>query len=139
MKHFKIKVGYGDNEYISIEETELEKAFAVFIADGKGIFKNGIVRGQDIIAIQEDWNKAMGYNPEHKIDGFDRAEIKRTGVEKRYKGLLTEVSRKVEYLIKNNQKHLIGQNVEIPELENTETKILSNESKKIADKFDLNK
>lgn len=138
MRYFRIKKGYRDNEFISIDETELEKAFAVFLTDGKGIFKNGMVRGQDIIDIKEDWNKAMGYNQEHKIEALDRADIKKRGVEKQYKGVLAEVSLKVQYLIKNNQQHLIGQNVEIPELKNTETKILSNESKKIADKFDLN-
>ena len=139
MRYFRIKKGYGNSEFTSIDETELEKAYAVYLTDGKGIFKNGIARGQDIIDISEDWNKAMGYNPEHKLDALDRADIRKTGVEKLYKGYLEKISTKVKYLVETNQQHLIGKGVDIPELSNPQNNVLVEESKKIANKFNVNK
>jgi len=139
MKNFRIKIGYGSNEFIEIDETEVEKAYGVFLTDGKGVFKNGVVRGQDIIGIYEDWNKAMGYNPEHKLDAEDRNHIREMGVEKQYKGFLNQISRKVQYLIETKQQHLIGKNVEIPELEAPKNKQFIEGSEKIADKFKINK
>lgn len=137
MRYFRIKIGYGHNEYVSIDETELEKAYGVFLTDGKGVFSGGVVRGQDIIAIQEDWNRAMGYNPEWKLTADDRVEIEKTGVMKQYKGLLAQTSRKVQYLVQNNQQHLIGKNVAIPELEVHDHKALSEGSKALADKMSI--
>lgn len=139
MRYFRIKIGYGNGEFISIDEMEIEKAYAVFLTDGKGVFQNGVIRGQDIIGIYEDWNKAMGYNPEHKLDAFDRSDIRNRGVEKMYKGFLAKVSTKVAYLIENKQQHLIGKNVDVPELSNSKNNVVVEGSKKIADKFNVNK
>ena len=138
-RYFKIKIGYGASDFVSIDETELEKAYGVFLTDGKGIFSGGTVRGQDIIAIQEDWHRAMGYNPEWKITAVDRNEIAKCGVEREYQGVLAKVSRKVQYLVQNNQSQLIGKNVDIPELETQEHKALGEGSKQLAEKMSVNK
>lgn len=136
MRYFKIKTGYGANEYVSINETELEKAYGVFLTDGKGVFSGGVVRGQDIIGIQEDWHRAMGYNPLYKLQAEDMNEIQKQ-VGKEYAGMLEHASARVKYLIENNQTHLIGKNVAIPELEVHEHKALSEGSKKLADKMNI--
>lgn len=117
MRYFKIKIGYDKSEYVQIDETELEKAIGVFLTDGKGVFKRGVVRGQDIIAIQEDWHKALGINPEWKMTPEDRNELARRGIEREYKGVIPEVTQRVKYLIENNKQNLIGQGVDIPQLE----------------------
>jgi len=133
MKYFKIKIGYDKSEFISIDETELEKAIGVFLTDGKGIFQNGVARGQDIIAIQEDWNKALGINPDWKLTPDDHNEMARRGIAKAYKGVITGVTQRVEYLMKNNQSHLIGRNVEIPELDRLQSGEVIEDSKKLGD------
>jgi len=134
MRYFKIKTGYGAHEYVSIDETELEKAYGVFLTDGKGIFSGGVVRGQDIIGISEDWHKAMGYNPLYKLQPEDMNEIQKE-VGKKYLGVLEHASARVKYLVEHNQQHLIGKNVAIPELEVKEDKALSEGSKQLADKM----
>lgn len=116
MRYFRVKIGYGSNEFIPIDETELEMALYVFINDSKAVFKNGVVRGKDIIAITEDWNKALGINPEWKLDADDWNQIERKGIKSEYSGVLGAAKEKVQYLIETRQQNLIGKNVTIPQL-----------------------
>ena len=118
MKYFKIKVGYGENEYVPIDEDELETALFVFLTEGKGIFKNGVVRGKDIIGITEDWHKAMGWNKGYELSADDWIDIKEKGVQAEYQGLIGEKKEKIQYLIQTNQQNLIGKNVEVIGFEN---------------------
>lgn len=136
MRYFKIKIGYGEDEYVRIDETELEKAYGVFLTDGKGVFSGGTVRGQDIIAIKEDWHRAMGYNPLYKLRAEDMNEIQKE-VGKEYQGVLEHASARVKYLIEHGQQNLIGRGVEIPELAMSEHKALSDGTKKLADKMNI--
>ncbi len=115
MKYFKIKIGYGESDYIPIDETEIESAFQVFITESKGIFKNGVVRGKDIISIVEDWHRVMGWNQSYKMGAEDYAELSQKGIDREYRDFLAKKSEKVKYLLSNNQAELIGKNV--PELE----------------------
>jgi hypothetical protein len=108
MKYFKIRVGYGDQEYVSIDETELESALAVFMTDSKGIFKNGVVRGKDIIGITEDWHRVMGWNPGHKLQPEDHAELVRSGVKREYAGLIEAAKLKVQYKLGGGSDRLLG-------------------------------
>ena len=95
MKYFKIIVNYGggNDSFVSIDENELEIALYIFTTDGKAVFKNGVVRGKDIISITEDWHKALGINPEWKLGTDDWNEIEKQG-----KSLLKR------WLKKNGQK-----------------------------------
>lgn len=113
--YFRVKVGYGHNEYIPIEgKKELEKAIWAFSTNDKAVFDKGLVRGQDIIAITEDWHREMGWNPTHIIEGEDWQEIKEKGVQKKYENLISSVKSKVGYLIETNQENLIGTDYEMP-------------------------
>ena len=73
--YYRIKVGYGKNEFISIGEDELESAIYSFMSDTKGVFETGIVRGKDIISITPDYHKALG------LINTERSEERRVGKE----------------------------------------------------------
>lgn len=74
-KYFKIKFGYGNDEFISIDETELKKAIEIHLTGKNGVFKEGSISGKNVIAIVPDWNKAMGWKRDYKLTGEDYTEI----------------------------------------------------------------
>lgn len=74
MKYFKVQKGYGD-DYISIDETELPQALRAQINGGVAVFKEGTVSGNSIMSITPDWNKVMGWNRDHKLEGEDWRQI----------------------------------------------------------------
>ena len=106
MRYFKIKIGYYDEDSISIDETELETALFCFMTESKGVFKNGVVRGKDIVSISEDWHRAMRYNKGYRLQTEDWTEIdKNCG---HYKGHIEKAKQNVQELIKLNRVELIG-------------------------------
>ena len=133
--YFKIKVGYAEDEYISIDDTELETALDVFINDKKGVFTNGVCRGKDIIAITEDYNKEMGWKPTHKLDADDWEELRSKGIERKYKGAIAEAKNVVQYLTETKQEHLIGKGYKISKIENPQTKQLEGEKSQLLKKL----
>lgn len=134
MKYFKIKTGYGKNEFVSIDETELETALHVFMEDSKGIFKNGVVRGKDIISITEDYHKHMGWNYAHEMETDDWEDLRSKNILNEYRGVIEEAKNTVKYLTETKQTHLIGKNYRIPKIE-TPNKSYSQEIIDIANKF----
>lgn len=110
MRYFKIRIGYGkeDDRYISIGEGELESALHCFITDSKGVFKNGVCRGSDIISITEDWHKEMGWNETHVIIDDDWNELKAKGITGKYTGVLAQAKENVQLLMQSGRADLIG-------------------------------
>lgn len=117
MKHFKIIRGYNAEDYIEIDETELEKAYASFLFKKDGVYSGGAVRGSEIIAIQPDYHKTMGWNRGYKLGADDYSELSSKGIDTKMKLLLSETKDKVTYLFSTGQENLIGTNAKIPELE----------------------
>lgn len=108
MRYFKVKTGFDAAAYVSIDETEVDKAFLAFLTDAKTILGGVPVRGRDIITVSEDWHREMGWNPHHALDGEDWAYLRDRGVVSRYTGALGEAKERVTYLINSNQTHLVG-------------------------------
>jgi hypothetical protein len=77
-KSFKVKTGY--STYVSIEKSELPKAYYSFITDGKMITKAGrLIRGKDIMDIEQDWHVVMGWHSDRELNfneiGEERLEF----------------------------------------------------------------
>lgn len=111
--HYKIKTGYGELDFVPIDQSELETAFYAFLSESKAIFKQGVVRGKDIISISPDYHKVMNWNYTHKLDVDDFAELRSKGIENKAMNLLETAKEKVQYLIQTKQEHLIGKNVDV--------------------------
>lgn len=73
-KYYKVMVDY--KNFISIDETELEKALQAHAHDGKAFFKNGSV--SHIQAILPDFHKIMGWNEGYVLVPEDHADIARS-------------------------------------------------------------
>lgn len=75
MKYFKVKFGFGPDEFLSVDETELPMALRAHISGKKGMFKEGSISGDKIIAITPDFNRALGLNRDYALKGEDYREL----------------------------------------------------------------
>ena len=104
--YFKIQVGYGKDDYITITQDELHKALALFITGtGRGVFENGAIRGQDIVKIIPDWHMAMGWNKTHQMDTFDYEAIEPKRA--RYNLVYNKAKQYAHHILKNGDKELL--------------------------------
>jgi hypothetical protein len=118
MKYFKVKIGFEKDDFISIDETELERAL---IAHGTGkvaVFKEGSISGNNIISVLPDWNREMGWNRDYQLTGEDYEYI--------------GSRRRSEYttFLENKKNEVLG--IETP-------KEISEGAKLLADKMNINK
>lgn len=118
-KSFKIKIGYGSDEYIPIEKSELSKAYYTFMTEGKMITNDGYaIRGKDIIRIEPNWNGIMGYNKDYKLTGEDYEYIG----EKRMKeahAIMGEAKDIARQVTENNNLELLERNITLHSISNT--------------------
>ncbi len=109
MRYFKVMRGFGENDFIPIEESELEKAvYAQIVGNIVATFANGSIMGNHISAVLPDFHRAMGWNYGHKIGVDDHSELNRSGVANRYAGVVGIAKERVNYFMTTNQRHLIG-------------------------------
>lgn len=77
MKYFRVKHGYGKDDFLSVDENDLPKAFLAQIS-GK-VFAasdgSGSIRGNDIISILPDYNRALGLNRDYVLNGEDYTQL----------------------------------------------------------------
>ncbi len=128
-KYFKIIRGYGAEDYLTIEESELEKAYYCFLEKKDSIFSGGAIKGSQILAIQPDHHFTMGWNRGYKLGPEDYEELRNKGVDKESQYLLSNAKDKVQYLVQTKQEHLIGKSFEVPKLGQE----VSEEIKKLAE------
>lgn len=125
---------FGD-EKIGIPITRAEAERAIYAQATGRVFlsKEGSISGSSISAILPDFNRAMGYNEDYRLNGEDRQEIKRYKPE--YIGAFEELNIRVKHLMETKREHLIGTLVTIPELEREVPKQISDKSAEIAENF----
>lgn len=80
-KYFKVKIGYGADDFISIDETELERAVKAQITGRVAVFNEGTASGNLILSITPDWNRVMGWRRDYKLTGEDYVAIGKERIE----------------------------------------------------------
>lgn len=94
MRYFRVKTGYRAEDFISIDETELERAV---VAQGTGkvaVFKSGTVSGNHIISIKEDLHKLLGYNPLYELKPEDMNSLPKKEL-REHQEFLKQVAEKI--------------------------------------------
>lgn len=135
IRYYKILQGYEHERDIIIREDELERAFGLFMLGGRWIFSGGPVDGKNIQTIVEDFHSTMGWNKEYKLIPEDFEELSTKGIDRKMREAITGAKEKVSYLINSKQTHLIGKNIDIPELSRPNE--VSEFSKQLATKMKL--
>ena len=105
-KYFKVQIGFGKNDFISINEDELDKAIYGMVSGKVVIFQNGTVAGNNIISILPDYHKAMGWNYGYDFLPEDWKQINSKC--KSYQGVIEEAKNRVNHLIQSGQTQFIG-------------------------------
>ena len=131
---FKVCKGFGD-DFIPIDETELEKAIYAQMTGKVAIFEEGTMAGNYISAIIPDYHASMGWNYGYKLQPEDWNYIRNDLPD--YRNLIEDAKKRVEFLIRTKQERLIGKDVDLPELEKGKDKDLGELTGGLADKFKI--
>lgn len=133
MKYFKLVFGFGELDYIPVTSDELHKAQYISMYGGKANFEEGFInnRGNDVIRITEDWNKAMGWNKGHKLDLDDMVEVRKSGLEKSYKKTKEKGKLLAEYIKRENKLELLSKPAS--EVYNEFIQLQNNQNKQLHD------
>jgi hypothetical protein len=75
MKYFRIKYGYGKNEFFSVPESEVAKAMYAMTRGTIFSCSSGVVAGKSIIAITPDYHRFLGLNPNYELQEEDFRQI----------------------------------------------------------------
>lgn len=126
MQNLKIKIitGFRDEQFMIIGSEEAHKAYYLFLhPEERAIFSNGVALiGKNIQEIVPAWNETMGWNPTHKLDGYDWEEIREKGIDRKLNSVLTQ-AKQVSYLMEKDKsiglKSLSEVSKELPKIDDT--------------------
>lgn len=104
--YYKIIHGFGVEDYIEIEASELQKAFYCFLEKKDAIFSGGAIRGANIHEIKPDYHRTMGWVRGYKLTGRDFEDM--NGIDRKLQHFLAKTKDVVQHLISTNQLQLIG-------------------------------
>lgn len=105
---YKIVHGFNAEDYIEIEENEVQKAFGAFLQKKDAVFSGGAIRGNMIQMIKPDFHRTMGWNRGYKLGELDYEELEQKGIDRKANMFLSLNKEAVHHLIESNQTHLIG-------------------------------
>lgn len=108
MKYFKVIRGFGDDDFIPIDESELDIAVYAHMTGKAAFFKNGSINGSHISAIMPDFHRAMGWRYGHKMKISDWEQLSDSGVQKQYVGYLEGSKQRIREALTENRPDLIG-------------------------------
>lgn len=98
----KLITGFRKDQHFTIEADEAHKAYYLFMnPDKRGVFDSGLALiGQDIRAIEPDYNATMGWNPTYQLGDDDWNELNSSGVSRQLRDILAE-AKQLAYKIKD--------------------------------------
>jgi len=105
MKYFKIKTGYGKDEFISIDSSELPMAIRAQITGKVGVFNEGTITGNHIISITPDYNRLMGYNRDYQLLSEDYDHIGKKNVEE-HRNFFEQTKTAIQNQLSTGQKQI---------------------------------
>ena len=130
---YKILCGYNTEQAVPITESELEKAYGIFLLGGRSIFSGGAVDGRYIHTIVPDWHRMMGWTPEHRLGMDDWHELRLKGLDRAARDTQQQMHVRVSYLIAQGKQDLIGTNAALPELSQPNSTRREGEMKQIGE------
>lgn len=114
-KYFRVKTGFKDDEFLSIDEHEVEIALRAQITGRVAVLKSGTVSGNHIISITPDYQKEMGWAHDYHLTGEDMGEIGKEKIDE-YRNFLAEKKGKVYVLLGTATPEAIKE-IEAPQVE----------------------
>jgi len=98
-KFYKVVWGFDAEDYVPIDESELEKAIYAHATGKTAIFSEGSISGSKIIAIQPDYHRAMGWSPGWKLGADDFNELADKGIDRAHRDHLSLAKERVHDMI----------------------------------------
>lgn len=94
MENLKIKIitGFREEQSYTIDGDEAHKAYYLFLnPEKRGVFNNGVALiGKNIQGIEPDYNATLKYNPTYELDYNDWNEIRKLGIDRKIRDVLTD-------------------------------------------------
>lgn len=71
MKYYRVQTGFGPDDFVSVDENELEACIRAQITGRVAVTKEGTISGNIIQKITPDWTRALGFKRGYKLVGED--------------------------------------------------------------------